>query len=177
MTPLAAAAPRPIARIALVPTAAPAPAVAPPKIDTFERTNGRSDCPPAAVVLSAVDPSLAAQVAAGRMRGGASPSAAAAVKTYEATGDQQFDLRDPQQRQALIAASPQIDNLASTPFDESRCGGAAILNAMIASGDPKANAAAIEKVAGEVGVDVTGDFKVALDAMKQGCRSASSRWE
>ena len=132
-------------------TAAPPPGggVAPSSVgpvDTFERVTAAS------VSVS----------------GGDSPADAAAKETYARYGNRAFDLSDPKQKELLIAASPQIDNLATTTNDANRCGAAAMLNGMILGGDPAASARAIERVAADHGVAVDGDFAAAVGAMKDG---------
>lgn len=97
----------------------------------------------------------------------------AAAATYEVNGQKKFDLSDPAARRALIANSPQLDNLKGGN-DATRCGGASMLNAMILSGNPSANAQAIEKTLAapefqaKLDPKPSADEQGALQAMKGG---------
>ncbi|MFT3709436.1 MAG: hypothetical protein QM817_17505 [Archangium sp.] len=70
----------------------------------------------------------------------------AGAETYLANGNTVADLNDPAQLKQLIMNSPQLDadDATSKISDESRCGGAALLNAMLFDGAHAKNAAAIE---------------------------------
>lgn len=96
--------------------------------------------------------------------------AMAGATTYAANGHKEFNLNDPNAVKDLIVNSPQMDNLGGTKTDDKRCGGAAVLNAMLLSGDHAKNASAIEAAANEVKVQpgISADERSALDAMKKG---------
>jgi hypothetical protein len=97
----------------------------------------------------------------------------AAAATYDVTGQKKFDLSDPAARKELIVNSPQLDNLQGGN-DATRCGGASMLNAMILSGNPSANAVAIEKTLAapefqaKLDPKPSSDEQAALQAMKGG---------
>jgi hypothetical protein len=91
-----------------------------------------------------------------------------AALTYHNNGDKPLSLNDPAQVKQLIQNSPQLDDLPGTTTDNTRCGGAALLNSMLLSGDPAANAGAIERTVAKMGVTPTADQAAAIAAMKSG---------
>ena len=98
---------------------------------------------------------------------------AASAATYAATGQQVFNLNDPEQARQLIINSPQLDNLSSTRNDAVRCGGAALLNGMLLDGKPADNARAIGDVIAAIKeegrpFDVKPEEAAALQKMKEG---------
>lgn len=98
----------------------------------------------------------------------------AGAATYETRGNTSYDLKDPAQRKALIENSPQLDNLAGTGTDPTRCGGASMLNGMLLDGNSEGNAKAIRTILEkkEVQANLTPPAsdaeKAALDAMQKG---------
>lgn len=94
----------------------------------------------------------------------------ASALVYAKNGHKEFNLNDPAAVKDLIVNSPQLDNLSGTTTDSKRCAGAAVLNAMLLSGDHTKNAAAIESAASKVNVQpgISADERSALDAMKKG---------
>ena len=93
---------------------------------------------------------------------------AAAAKVYDQHKDEKYDLKDPARREQLVAASSQVDNNPETTNDNTRCGGAALMNTMILDGDPRKNAEAIEKTARQSDTKLSTDEKDALKSMKEG---------
>jgi hypothetical protein len=91
-----------------------------------------------------------------------------AALNYRTNGDKPMSLNDPAQVKTLIQNSPQLDDLPGTTTDDTRCGGAALLNSMLLSGDPAANAGAIERTVAKMGVTPTADQAAAIAAMKSG---------
>lgn len=83
---------------------------------------------------------------------------------YRRHGNQQMDLSDRNQVGRLISRSPQIDN-QRTNGDEDRCGGAAVMNAMLLDGDHQQNARAIRET---MGSELTPQQRTALDHMEAG---------
>lgn len=93
------------------------------------------------------------------------------AETYAVNGNKSFNLSDPEQVKQLIANSPQHDNLALTTGDDTRCGGAALFNAMLLDGSHAKNAEAIETVLKnpELGlVRASPEQTAALQNMKSG---------
>lgn len=92
----------------------------------------------------------------------------AAAQTYQRHGTVPHDLSDRREVGRLISRSPQVDNLRGTSDDEFRCGGAAVLNAMLIDGDHAQNARALRAVASDLGRPFTGAESEALAAMERG---------
>lgn len=107
-----------------------------------------------------------------------------AQSVYRRHGAEEHSLSDRAEVESLITRSPQIDNVSGTHNDEIRCGGAALLNAMLLDGGYEANARAIRSLAtpapGEEGrlapraadgnpaFSMTDDQRRALDSMEHG---------
>jgi hypothetical protein len=139
----------PVAPATTRPTA-PAPAVArreptertpAPRADSFERTLGGDR--PSRAVRTASD-------------------------TYRRHGDTAHDLTDRAAVGRLISRSPQLDDLRGTRSDDTRCGGAAMFNAMLLDGNAGANAGAIEAVARARHVELSSTERTALTSMRAG---------
>ncbi len=104
---------------------------------------------------------------------------AGARSIYDHHGNKPCNLNTDQGRRSLISSSPQIDNNDKTTTDETRCGGAAMFNALVADGKPAKNATAIENTCKNLtGPDgkqfqMSPDQKQALVAMKNGTMTAN----
>ncbi len=94
----------------------------------------------------------------------------AAVRQYQANGDTQFNLGDREQALDLIRHSPQADDLSETPdsSDQNRCGGAALLNAMLIDGGYEQNSDAIRGLFSDRYMQEHGQLGEALDHMREG---------
>lgn len=94
----------------------------------------------------------------------------AAVRQYQANGDTQFNLGDREQALDLIRHSPQADDLRETPevSDQNRCGGAALLNAMLIDGGYEQNSDAIRGLFSQRYMEEHGQLGEALDHMRAG---------
>lgn len=101
------------------------------------------------------------------------------ANTYDQHGNKPVNINTPEGRRTLIASSPQLDNNDKTTTDSTRCGGAAMFNAMVADGKPAKNADAIAKVADGLNnpdgskFQLNDDQKKALAAMKSGTMTAN----
>lgn len=101
--------------------------------------------------------------------GNAAPAEASAARaTYRRHGQVAHDLSDRGEVGRLISRSPQLDGLSSTRGDTTRCGGAAMLNAMLLDGDYRANSSALRQLAQSRHVQLTSSQQQALDAMQSG---------
>lgn len=177
-------------------TAPPPRPSTPARLDAFESaTRGATQPSPLASTPSpSVDPALLGRLGAARTAasiGGAlnvsagrsEPAGesdnvrlARANHAYSARENQTFDLKTKAGRDGLIAASPQIDSIEDTKNDKTRCGGAAMLNALIADGNHAKNADALEQTAKKTlppGKELTDKEKDALAAMRRGDLTAS----
>lgn len=161
---------------------APANNVTPLTTSTLsEQTNVQSSPNSSAGVTNAqgaaARSALGNQTAAGGL--GLAEAAPRGANTYGQHGNKPNNLNTPEGRRSLIASSPQLDNNTSTTTDATRCGGAAMFNALVADGKPAKNAAAIEGLAKNLnGPDgkpfqFTEDQKKALAAMKNGTMTAN----
>lgn len=99
---------------------------------------------------------------------GSTRAARTARATYERHGDTPHDLTDRAAVGRLISRSPQLDDLTSTRGDDTRCGGAAVFNAMLLDGNPAANASALETTARARGLPLTETERGALASMREG---------
>ncbi|MFT3707085.1 MAG: hypothetical protein QM817_05390 [Archangium sp.] len=83
-----------------------------------------------------------------------------------------YDLNNRTDVGILISRSPQLDGNDDTMRDRDRCGGAAVVNAMLLSGDPAGNSAALRRVAGPDLVSFTPGADEALTHMADGRMTA-----
>lgn len=98
----------------------------------------------------------------------AAPEGVTASQVYRRHGEVAHDLSSREEVGRLISRSPQLDNIASAGGDETRCGGAAMLNALLLDGNHEANASAIERLASSRHVDLSAREAAAVEAMGGG---------
>lgn len=101
-------------------------------------------------------------------------TAARAVADREASAHppRTYDLNSRTDVGILISRSPQLDDNDDTMRDRDRCGGAAVVNAMLLSGNPAANSDALRATAGRDLVAATPGADDALTHMRAGRMSA-----
>lgn len=99
-------------------------------------------------------------------------TAARAVAEREGARPRDYDLNSRTDVGILISRSPQLDDNDDTMRDRHRCGGAAVVNAMLLSGNPEANATALRSVAGRELIDSSPGADEALRHMSAGRMSA-----
>jgi hypothetical protein len=166
--PIFAREPAPASKAAAAPRGTPA-------ADVFERASGRGLPVSLPLPAGAGAPSPgSACVRASSFAGNTALGSAMlnGCLEYQSSGGTAYDLSTPDGRQALIAHSPQFDDLASTQNDAKRCGGASMANALIADGEGGRNAAAITKLAQDLQVQLTPDQADAVSALGAGRMTA-----
>ncbi|MFO0600504.1 MAG: hypothetical protein U0228_34675 [Myxococcaceae bacterium] len=102
--------------------------------------------PAAAVGFAAASTFSASNVGATDAERRAMSPAELSKDNYAKFGNQPVDITNKQGAESLVVMSPQLDNLDSTGNDKVRCGGACLADAVLLDGDPKGNAAALQKL-------------------------------
>jgi hypothetical protein len=135
-------------------------------------------------LLGGLQENFTAESATVRAGGNLARESRDARAVYRRHGDVEHSLSERQDIGRLISRSPQVDNASGTHNDEIRCGGAALLNAMLLDGGYEANARAIRSLAepapgsegrlsaqtadGRQPFHMTDEQRSALDAMQAG---------
>ncbi len=138
----------------------PSHPVTPPRT---EATNPKG----AALPTPAAPADAFSDVHAGQRTRSLTPERAAAL-TYRRHGDDPHTLSDRGDVGRLISRTPQLDDVRGTAGDATRCGGAAMFNAMLLDGDAVANADALSRVAAQRHVTLSADETSALSSMREG---------
>ncbi len=94
--------------------------------------------------------------------------ARAGASVYRRHGEDAHTLSDRGDVGRLISRTPQLDDLRETGGDATRCGGAAMFNALLLDGDHRANADAITHLAAQRQVTLSDADASALTSMREG---------